>query len=109
MKGYLSAFLVVVYVLTSCLGLYLIKAANVWQSIGFVTGVALYGTGAVLWLVLLRLLPLSLAFPIAAGGLIVCTMLTGRVFLGERISLMQTSGAALIILGIYFTAMGRNA
>lgn len=104
MKYFLSAVLIAVYVVTSCLGLYLIKAAEVWRSAPFVLGVLLYGAGAALWLVILRYLPLSFAFPIAAGGLIVCTMLTGRVFLKEAISSPQLIGAALIIFGIFVTA-----
>jgi multidrug transporter EmrE-like cation transporter len=104
MKFFLSAVLIAVYVVTSCLGLYLIKAAEVWRSAPFLLGVFLYGSGAALWLLILRYLPLSFAFPIAAGSLIICTMLTGRVFLKEAISNPQMIGAALIISGILFTA-----
>jgi multidrug transporter EmrE-like cation transporter len=108
MKYFLTVVLIAVYVVTSCLGLYLIKAADVWKSVPFAFGVLLYGLGAALWLVILRYLPLSFAFPIAAGGLIVCTMLTGRVFLKEAISSPQMIGAALIIFGIFFTAAARK-
>jgi multidrug transporter EmrE-like cation transporter len=103
MKYFLSAVLMAAYVVVSCLGLYLIKAAEAWRSVPFLLGVFLYGLGAGLWLVILRYFPLSFAFPLAAGGLIICTMLTGRLFLKEIISGPQLVGAALIISGIFFT------
>lgn len=103
MKQILSAALMVVYVGASCLGLYMMKSADDWRSWAFVAGVGLYGFGAALWLVILRLFPLSFAFPIAAGGLIVCTMITGRAFLRESLTVSQLAGAALIISGIFLT------
>lgn len=104
MKYVLPLALISTYAVVSCLGLYMIKAAEVWNSIPFFFGVALYGFGAVLWLVILRNFPLSFAFPVAAGGLIVFTMLTGRLFLNESLSGAQLFGAVLIIFGILFTA-----
>ena len=108
MRFILSITLFAAYVLTSCLGLYMIKAAQGWKTFGFFTGVALYGIGAALWLVILRFFPLSLAFPVAAGALIVCTMVTGRVFLQEIVSPLQLVGACLIILGIGLSVAGNN-
>jgi multidrug transporter EmrE-like cation transporter len=104
MKYFLSVVLITAYVVTSCMGLYMIKAADAWRSVPFVFGVLLYGFGAALWLVILRYFPLSFAFPIAAGALIICTMLTGRLFLKEAISGSQLIGAAFIISGIIFTS-----
>ena len=62
-----SASLFVIYIITSCFGLYLIKAAAGWKTSAFVIGFVLYGSGAVIWMVILRLMPLSFAFPIAAA------------------------------------------
>jgi len=93
------------YISASCLGLYQIKAATEWKSFQFFSGVGLYGIGAVLWLVILRFMPLSFSFPIAAGGLIVCTLLIGRIFLHEELSTFQLIGAAFIVAGIFFTAV----
>lgn len=104
MKQLLFVGLMVVYVAGSCLGLYLMKAAPDWRTGTFVMGVGLYGTGAFLWLVILRNFPLSFAFPIAAGSLIIATILTGRVFLKEAVTASQLIGAALIISGIFLTA-----
>lgn len=103
MKSILVGALFVFYLLCSCLGLYLIKSAPEWRSSVFLGGFCLYSAGAVLWLVILRLLPLSFAFPVASGALIICTMITGKMFLGEHISASQLIGAGLIISGIIFT------
>lgn len=103
MKYFLFGVLITAYVVASCMGLYLIKAADTWKSGVFLFGLFSYGLGASLWLVILRYFPLSFAFPVAAGGLIICTMLTGRLFLKEAISDPQLIGAALIIFGIFFT------
>jgi hypothetical protein len=95
MKLIFTPLLFIVYIASSCMGLFLIKAAPEWKSLHFMSGIGLYGFGAVLWLVILRLLPLSLAFPIAVGGLIICTILT--------VTTLQLTGAAFIITGIFFT------
>ncbi len=100
MKFLAAGFVFIIYVFLSCFGLYLIKAAPHWRSVVFIGGFGLYTAGALLWLVLLRHLPLSFAFPVAAGALIIGTMTTGRILLGENISTPQIAGAALILIGI---------
>lgn len=102
-----AAGLLVIYALTSCLGLYLMKAAEAVKSQIFLLGLILYVVGAAIWMVILRLLPLSLAFPIAAGVLVIGTMLTGAVFLSENVTAWQIAGAAMIMAGIALMAMGR--
>ncbi len=99
--------LFVVYVLTSCGGLYLIKAAPSWTSATFAAGFGLYAAGAVLWMVMLRLMALSFAFPIAAGALVCGTMLTGALFLAETITVPQLVGAGMIVAGIALVATNR--
>jgi multidrug transporter EmrE-like cation transporter len=56
-------------------------------------------------MVILRHLPLSFAFPVAAGALVVGTMLTGFVFLGESIPYLHLIGAGVIISGIFIIAI----
>jgi multidrug transporter EmrE-like cation transporter len=102
-----SASLFVIYIITSCFGLYLIKAAEGWKTSAFVIGFVLYGSGAVIWMVILRLMPLSFAFPIAAGSLMVGTMLTGVFFLSETITAWQIAGAFMIITGIVLITTSR--
>jgi len=102
-----SASLFVIYIITSCFGLYLIKAAEGWKTPTFAIGFVLYGIGAVLWMVILRLMPLSFAFPIAAGSLVIGTMLTGMFFLSETITAWHIAGAFMIITGIVLIAINR--
>jgi multidrug transporter EmrE-like cation transporter len=92
----LSALVFLAYVVISCFGLYLIKSAQGWYSLQFGIGFILYGLGAGLWMVILRRLPLSFAFPIAAGALVVVTLLTGVLFLEESLPLKHLIGAGLI-------------
>ena len=92
--------LMVVYISTSSTGLYLLKSAEGWRTPSFVVGAGLYGAGFVLWLLILKRLPLSLAFPVASGGLIIATQLFGFFLLSERISQTHLAGIILIIVGI---------
>lgn len=102
-----SASLFVIYVTTSCFGLYLIKAAEGWKAPAFVIGFVLYAAGAVIWMAILRLMPLSFAFPIAAGSLMIGTMLTGVFFLSENVTAWHIAGAFMIITGIVLIATNR--
>lgn len=99
-NSFLSTVLFVIYLIISCGGLYLVKVAEEWKTATFFVGFGLYGTGAVLWMVILRLLPLSFAFPVAAGALVIGTMLTGSLFLSEQISRGHIAGAFMVIGGI---------
>lgn len=95
------------YIAVSCTGLFLIKVTDTWKSATFLLGLSLYAGGAVMWMVILRLLPLSFAFPIAAGSLVIGTMLTGAIFLKEAIGIWQSFGSLMIIAGIFLIAGGR--
>lgn len=101
---FFSAFLFIIYVVTSCSGLYFMKAAEGWKTPCFILGLALYGTGAFLWMGILRLFPLSFAFPIAAGSLVVGTTFIGVFFLHEAVSLWHLTGSFCIITGIALIA-----
>jgi multidrug transporter EmrE-like cation transporter len=103
----LSAGFFVIYVITSCFGLYLIKAAEGWKTPAFVTGFVLYAAGAVIWMAILRRMPLSFAFPIAAGSLMIGTTLTGVFFLSENVTAWHIAGAFMIITGIALIATNR--
>lgn len=99
--------LLVLYALTSCTGLYLMKTAEFIKSKVFFAGLILYIAGALLWMVILRLMPLSLAFPIAAGVLVIGTMLTGVLLLGEIVTTWQLAGSIMIMIGIALMSIGR--
>jgi multidrug transporter EmrE-like cation transporter len=84
----------------SAAGLILIKQAGTPASARFAGGFLLYGAGFIIWLWLLRRLPLSMAFPAAAGALIAATVAGGYFFLGERLAASQTFGVVMILIGI---------
>ncbi len=97
-----AAFRVVllfVYISLSTFGLYHLKQAAL-GSLAFVIGFIAYGVGFLLWMVILRTLPLSIAFPSAAGGLIVATQLTGRFVLDETLSTTQNAGVLLVFVAV---------
>ena len=96
--------LLISYVVSSCFGLYLMKAAESSWSTKFAIGLIFYGSGAALWLVILRLYPLSVAFPVAAGALMVGTTLAGHFALREPISLTHLTGIFFIAIGIIILA-----
>ena len=95
------------YVLTSCGGLYLMKAAAHWKTPMLVMGVGCYGLGALIWLVIVRMMPLSIAFPIASGAIMLGTMLSGYFLLSETIALWHMVGALMILGGIVLIAAHR--
>jgi multidrug transporter EmrE-like cation transporter len=88
------------YFAVSGLGLFKLKAAEGVLTPGFLVGVAGYGLGFVLWLYMLRSMPLSVVFPAAAGGLIVATQAIGYLLLGEPVTPLQIAGVAAILGGI---------
>ncbi len=92
---------ILVYLTLSAVGLYKLKAAETITSIPFVIGFLFYVAGFLMWLFLLRRLPLSIIFPIAAGGLIIATHLTGWFLLNEKITIYHGVGCGLILSGIF--------
>lgn len=102
-----SASLLLIYVITSCSGLYLIKAAENWKSPVFIIGFVLYASGAVIWIAILRFIPLTFAFPIATGALMIGTTLTGVFYLGEVVKFGQIAGMFIILMGIALIVANR--
>lgn len=81
------------------------KAAASWLSTKFMAGLLLYGLGAAVWLIILRLYPLSLAFPVASGALMVGTTLAAFFLLKEPVSMTHIVGIILIGIGIAILAI----
>lgn len=71
-------------------------------------GLFAYGFGTLLWLLVLSRIPVSLAYPFVALGIILTT-LSGMLLLGEQVSRLSVAGICLIAIGILVTAMGRAA
>ncbi len=91
---------VLLYIGVSAFGLYKIKAAAQVMSVEFAIGFVMYGLGFLIWMYILLRMPLSVAFPIAAGALIVCTQLIGYFLLGEKITVIHSVGVTAIVIGI---------
>ena len=87
----------------------MLKAAQSWTSPSFLIGGILYGLGAFIWLVILRTFPLSIAFPIASGVLMMGTSATGFFILKESFSLQNAVGIFLIFAGISLLAVNMEA
>lgn len=106
MKYALFILICIFYAVLSCSGLYLLKSTVEWWSMRFLFGVILYATGAFVWLLILKMYPLSFAFPIATGVLMVGTTLIGIMLLDEKISLFHMLGMVFIIFGISCLLLG---
>lgn len=72
------------------------------------SGLFAYGLATVLWLLVLSRIPVSLAYPFVALGIVITT-LSGIFLLGEQISRLSILGIAVTALGIALVAMGRSA
>lgn len=95
------AALLLGYATISVAGMVLLKGASSPFSLKGVIGFALYLAGFAIWIgIILRIMPLSQAFPMAAGALLLGTQLAGWLLLKERIGLPQGAGALLILVGV---------
>jgi len=66
-------------------------------------GIAIYAVEFVIWIRVLALVPLGIAFPIASLN-ILGIVLVGRILLGESVSRKQWAGTALITAGVAIVA-----
>jgi multidrug transporter EmrE-like cation transporter len=88
------------YAFISSFGLYKIKLSHLTFSTDFLLGGICYASGFLIWLLLLKTHPLSVAFPLAASSLIISTQLFGYFLLGENMSLNKMIGLTIIMIGI---------
>jgi multidrug transporter EmrE-like cation transporter len=85
----------------SSYGLFQIKnAGGGYFGFPFLFGLFCYGAGFVIWIIILKLNPLSTAFPIAASSLIIATQLVGYFALGEKFSSLKLVAILLVLSGI---------
>jgi multidrug transporter EmrE-like cation transporter len=76
------------------------KAAQVIGTSPFVLiGLACFGLSALLWLMVLSKIPLSSAYPLVALGIVI-TVLAGRFWFDEPISILKAVGVTLIVAGV---------
>jgi len=111
MKYFSILLIMAAYVTTSVAGLSLIKEATGLMTTKFLIGFVSYGAGFLIWILLLiRALPLSVAFPVSAGALIIGTQIAGAAYLRESLTKIHLLGVAAIMAGIVliFAAGGQK-
>src|SRR5690242_5377999 len=65
----------------------------------FVLALAIYGVSTLLWVLALRIVPLSAAFPLYALAFLLVPVLS-HLFVGEPLSVNTLIGGAVIIAGV---------
>lgn len=63
------------------------------------TGLALYGLGALLWLSVLSKWDVTKAYPLVGLGFAVAAVI--GIMLGEQMTIMRGTGIALIVVGVF--------
>ncbi len=102
--------LILFYTVISVAGMAMIKGADTPISLKFGAGFVLYGLGFLIWIgIILRMMPLSQAFPLAAGSLILGTQIAGWMVLGEKLSPMHLAGVAMIVVGVVVVGVPTQA
>lgn len=79
------------------------SAQEVFTNPNIISGFALYGVGAVLWLWVLAKMELSAAYPFVGLSFIV-TMALSVWFLGETVGPLRLAGTCLIVVGCVLVA-----
>lgn len=93
-----AMLLFIIYAIISTTGLILLKITKIFSH-GFIAGGVMYLVGAVLWIYILRIYPISAAYPVASGALLITTSISGAMILNESFSIIKTSGYILIVIG----------
>lgn len=93
--------LIVAQVLLSLGGLYKIKTSSEIVSTEFMIGFAFYGISFLLWVYIIRMYALSIAFPIATSLSIVLSQLVGFYLLNESLGWGQIAAVLAICCGIF--------
>ena len=95
-----NAALLALYIIVSAFGLFELKSANGTFGAKFLIGLGAYGVGFLIWYFMLTAMPLSVAFPIAAGSLIIVTQIVGYLLFSEPLAWAHITGIVLILSGI---------
>ena len=68
-------------------------------------GIVLYGGSFLLWLYILSKNPVSWAYPIAVGVTLTVTVLGAYFVLGEKITVLQICGIALMLVAVVLLSL----
>ena len=99
-----KALVFAVYISVSLLGLFQLKSAEVGVNFQYLAGMLLYIASFFLWMVVIRWYPLSIAFPLAAGTIIVGTQVLGALLLSERFDVVSLVAVSFILVGLILLA-----
>lgn len=89
-------------------GVNALAGAGLKQALGqpaIIAGGICYISGFVIWLNVLKLLPLSIAYPFSSIAY-VAVIFASALFLGEAITLYKLIGIACICVGVFFISRG---
>ena len=103
-----TASLCAMYFILGSFGLLKIKQAETVLSFVFFSGMMLYGMSFFVWLIIARRLPISIAFPICSGGLLVMSQIIGYFLLGELFSTYKCIAVLMIAIAIILLAVDMN-
>lgn len=102
----LGICLMLLSALTTCTAQLLLKLANTQSSLLYlVSGLGLYGVGAILMILAFRYGETSVLHPMLSVGYI-GSLFIGALFLNEIITLQKVVGIALVLMGLIFMTAG---
>jgi multidrug transporter EmrE-like cation transporter len=67
----------------------------------FLIAIAIYGAATLLWIHILKSMPLSTAYPLAMGATIALTSLLGIMIFHESLTVAKATGVGLVILAMF--------
>ncbi len=70
-------------------------------------GIGAYGVSTILYIILLKSIKLSVAYPLLIGLTLCATTVAGATILSEKVSLIQWFGVGLIVSGLAAIGFGR--
>ncbi|KAF1724632.1 hypothetical protein CSC76_13465 [Pseudoxanthomonas mexicana] len=115
--GWGTALLLAATLLLLSLGQILFKLASRGVSFGdprsllspsLLSGLFVYGLATIMWILVLKRLPLSLAFPFY-GLTFLLVPLLAHFLIGERIGYQTFLGGGIIMFGVFVTSWGKIA
>jgi multidrug transporter EmrE-like cation transporter len=67
----------------------------------FIAAIVLYGAATLLWIRILKTMPLSTAYPLAMGATITVTALIGVGAFNETLGITKATGLTLLVSGLF--------
>lgn len=97
----IKSILFIAYLFLGLFGLYKLKTAEASINIEYILGILSYAASFAIWMIILRIFPISFAFPFAAALLMVGVQVIGYFLLGENMSAYHIAGIFFILIGVF--------